>query len=184
MSEQIPTPPDPARPPDACRLPEPSTAPDAVFVSAPKFDGITFPYTTATLTGSVVSVKSSWQGPYPSPEAVERFEAILPGAFDRILRMAEENQRSENLLNQRAQTYLRDDIRRSHYFGAAVSTLAVCCSTACALTDHPTAAVALVGIPVMAVAKGFLAPRKADTSDESEPERVKPPAAGDAPTPG
>ena len=34
-------------------------------------------------------------GPLPPPETVERYELVLPGAFDRILTMAEQDQRNE-----------------------------------------------------------------------------------------
>ena len=30
-----------------------------------------------------------WQGQFPPPDAVEKYEAVLPGAFDRIVAMAE-----------------------------------------------------------------------------------------------
>jgi uncharacterized membrane protein len=33
-------------------------------------------------------------GPLPSPEMVERYELVLPGAFDRILTMAEKEQQA------------------------------------------------------------------------------------------
>ena len=33
-------------------------------------------------------------GPLPSPETVERYELVLPGAFDRILTMAENEQQA------------------------------------------------------------------------------------------
>jgi uncharacterized membrane protein len=38
-------------------------------------------------------------GTLPSPETVEQYELILPGAFDRILTMAEEEQKSKIKIN-------------------------------------------------------------------------------------
>jgi uncharacterized membrane protein len=121
---------------------------------------------------------STCQGPYPSPDAVERFEAILPGAFNRILTMAEKAQESQIRATESAQGYLQLDVRRSHYLGAAISVLAVLCSTGCALTGHTVAAVALVGIPVMAVARAFIktAPESSDDSAaEAQPQDVNDP---------
>jgi len=119
--------------------------------------------------------RSSWEGPYPSPDAVERFEAILPGAFNRILAMAEQAQESQIRATENAQAYLQSDVRRSHYLGAVISVLAVLCSTSCALTGHTVAAVALVGIPVMAVARAFVktGPESNDeAATEAEPQDV------------
>src|ERR1700722_7370195 len=33
-------------------------------------------------------LQQSWQGPYPPPHAIERYERALPGFFDRIVSMA------------------------------------------------------------------------------------------------
>ena len=41
---------------------------------------------------SVVQVSASWSGPIPPPGDIERYEAVLPGATDRILTMAEKAQ--------------------------------------------------------------------------------------------
>ena len=30
-----------------------------------------------------------WQGQYPPPEAIEHYEKVLPGSFDRMIAMAE-----------------------------------------------------------------------------------------------
>ena len=38
-------------------------------------------------------------GSLPSPEAVERYELVMSGAFDRILTMAEQEQQSKHELN-------------------------------------------------------------------------------------
>lgn len=137
------------------------------------------PYTDRTLL--TVQQSSSWQGPYPSPDAVERFEAILPGAFNRILTMAETAQDAEIRASSNAQKYLQSDVRRSNYLGAGISVLAVLCSTACALTDHTVAAVALVGIPVMAVARAFI---KRGSDDTAADDNQAPPQPNNGPPPG
>ncbi|HUC12454.1 MAG TPA: DUF2335 domain-containing protein, partial [Stellaceae bacterium] len=40
------------------------------------------------LMGAQQSVRL-WQAPYPPPEAIERYEKVLPGSFDRMIKMAE-----------------------------------------------------------------------------------------------
>ena len=44
-----------------------------------------------------------WQSPYPPPEHIKEYEAILPGTFDRIIKMAEEAQRAQIDSTRRAQ---------------------------------------------------------------------------------
>lgn len=34
-------------------------------------------------------LQQSWVGPYPPPEAVERYEKAMPGFFNRVVSMAE-----------------------------------------------------------------------------------------------
>ena len=40
----------------------------------------------------VVQQVQTWQSPYPPPEHIKEYEKILPGTFDRILKMAEQAQ--------------------------------------------------------------------------------------------
>jgi uncharacterized membrane protein len=49
---------------------------------------------------STIKAELSWHaGPLPSPETVERYELVLPGAFDRILTMAEKDQQDKFTCN-------------------------------------------------------------------------------------
>ena len=43
----------------------------------------------------VMAALTLHSGPLPPPETVERYELVLPGAFNRILTMAEQDQRNE-----------------------------------------------------------------------------------------
>ena len=40
-------------------------------------------------------VEASWTGPLPPPEALQRYDEILPGGADRIFRMAEDRHRHQ-----------------------------------------------------------------------------------------
>ena len=40
-------------------------------------------------------VEASWTGPLPPPQALQQYDEILPGAADRIFRMAEERHRHQ-----------------------------------------------------------------------------------------
>ena len=104
-----------------------------------------------------------WQGQFPPPDAVQKYEAVLPGSFDRIIRMAERLQEAQIDETKRAQDYTRDDARRGHWlgFGATIAAIlaAVVCAAIAAVTHVPGllwVAGALVGVPVMAVAKSLV----------------------------
>lgn len=56
--------------------------------------------------GQVAAVSAhmeSYQGPLPHPEHFQRYDAILPGAADRILRMAEAQSRHRQMIERREQ---------------------------------------------------------------------------------
>lgn len=52
---------------------------------------------------SVVAAKYTFSGPIPPPEALERYEKIAPGAADRILTMAEMEQRHRHAYEDKEQ---------------------------------------------------------------------------------
>jgi uncharacterized membrane protein len=126
-----------------------------------------------------------WQGQFPPPEAVGKYEAVLPGSFDRMIRMAERLQEAQIEETRRAQDYARDDTRRGHWLGFAATIAAIVGAIVCVivagLTHLPAmlwVAGALVGVPVMAVAKSLV--ETARTPSAADLMR----AAGNEPTAG
>ena len=98
----------------------------------------------------------SWQGPFPPPDAVERYERVTPGAFDRILGMAERAEAARIADTRQAQAYHRADIGRGHWLGFAVALAAIAAAVACAVAGYQWVAVTLVGVPVMSVGKSLV----------------------------
>lgn len=66
-----------------------------------------------------------WQGQFPPPDAVKSYEAILPGSFDRMIKMAERLQEAQIEETKRAQDYTAVDARRGQWLGFTASALAV-----------------------------------------------------------
>jgi uncharacterized membrane protein len=97
-----------------------------------------------------------WQGQFPPPEAVEKYEGVLPGSFDRMIKMAENLQAAQIEETRRAQEYTRDDSRRGHWLAFAAVALATVGAVVTATIGQPWVAAALVGIPVMGVAKALV----------------------------
>ncbi len=98
-----------------------------------------------------------WEGQFPPPEAIERYERVLPGAFDRIIAMAEASQRAQSADTKRADDYAQADARRGQWLGAATTWLAMGSAVGCiVLHGNSWVAVAFLSVPVMAVAKSLI----------------------------
>ena len=70
-----------------------------------------------------LQVRSEISGPLPSPEILAGYESILPGAAERILRMAEKSQDNRHEISMVALTETAADTRRGQRF-ALCSVLA------------------------------------------------------------
>jgi uncharacterized membrane protein len=71
------------------------------------------------LSESLATIRASLTvhaGPLPPPETVERYEMVLPGAFDRILTMAENDQRDKFEHNRELLTVYAHDNRSNWKF--------------------------------------------------------------------
>jgi hypothetical protein len=112
------------------------------------------------------------QGPLPAPEDLQRYDDLLPGAAERIIRMAEVEQRhrheqeskaisSELATREVLQATEKNRIdgvmssdKRGQYLGAAVSFLAI--SGAIYLApSQPVVAGFLVGLPILGIVKAL-----------------------------
>jgi uncharacterized membrane protein len=100
-----------------------------------------------------------WQGQFPPPDAIERYERVQPGAFNRIIAMAEFAQATQAADTKRAHDNVAGDTRRAQWLGFAVAVLAIVAASGCAIAGAYTGrlqifwvAGALLSMPVMAVA--------------------------------
>lgn len=101
-------------------------------------------------------------GPLPAPGDLEHYERICPGAADRILKVMEREQAHRQELTATIVETEAVNARRSLPIGGAVALLAVCGATLVGLFGSWEAAVALVGIPLAAIVRAFVAPRQGD----------------------
>jgi uncharacterized membrane protein len=143
--------------PQIAHRPNPKSASGQRVTAAPQL----------TLPG-ILQEGQHWTGAYPPPEAVERYERVLQGSFNRMVTMAEQLQ-----AQQISQAYfvLRNtqrDNRRGHWLGFLTTILAMVCALGCLFLDYPWVALAFVSIPVMAVAKALVESAKAPTTTESK----------------
>jgi uncharacterized membrane protein len=138
------------------------------------------------LTAQIQQSLQSWQGPYPPPEAVERYEKILPGTFDRMIGMAERLQEAQIAEANRSQNFLHADQKRGHYLGAATTILAMVGALIAVYLRSELVAGLFLSVPVMAVAKAFIDSARGrpgqstplETSPRAEPPPIQPSQTG------
>jgi uncharacterized membrane protein len=115
-----------------------------------------------------------WHGPYPPPEAIERYEKILPGTFHRMITMAEQLQNAQIEESKRVMDYTQNDTKRGHWLGAAVTVLAMGGALLSLKLGYPWVAGAFLSVPVMAVAKALI-----DSAKSQTPTQIIQAAAGE-----
>ena len=115
-----------------------------------------------------------WQSPYPPPEHIKEYEAILPGTFDRIIKMAEEAQRAQIDSTRRAQDNILADSKRGNYLGAIVTVLAMICAMVCVYKSAIWIASVFLSLPVMSVGKALIESAKA-RHDPTQSQSAQPP---------
>lgn len=94
-----------------------------------------------------------WQSQYPPPEAVERFEAVLPGSFDRILTMVERAQQAQIDAVEQVNRHLQADTKRGVWLGFVVAMGGLFGAGFCAYFAQPWVAGVFLGIPVLGLVR-------------------------------
>lgn len=119
-----------------------------------------------------------WQGQFPPPEAIERYVALQPDAFDRIIRMAEKGQDATIAASSQAMMLQATDTRRGQVLGFLVTAVAIAGAVALGIYGHAVVAGILVSVPVLSVANALidsetarrLAARQMATENTATPE--------------
>ena len=102
---------------------------------------------SSTLQVGVAAQVQVWQGQFPHPDTIERYEAVLPGAFDRIISMAEKQQTAVIESAAEARQLHQRDTRRGQVLGFAVTLVAILAAVVCAYLKANTVALVLVAVP-------------------------------------
>lgn len=107
-----------------------------------------------------------WSGALPRPEDFERYNSVVPDAAERILRMAEKEQEhrihlEEEIVPSNAKAGLR-----GQWLGAGVSAAALVLAAITSMSGAPwQVSVALVGVPVLSVARSLVTAFRTDGND-------------------
>lgn len=106
---------------------------------------------------TAASVSSQWTGPLPPPEALNRFNQVIPDGAERIFKMAEAEQAHRIALERDALQATVAEAKRGQRLGASISLLAVGGALVSVwLGAHWAVRVALVGVPLMGLAKAIV----------------------------
>lgn len=101
-------------------------------------------------------VREEYGGPLPHPRHFEQFEAICPGAADRILRMAEEEQQAQiELATIQLNGEIADRARGMHYGFLSLIAL-VGGAVVCGVTGHDVLAGAFLGAAALGTVARFV----------------------------
>lgn len=124
----------------------------------------------AVMQRSIVQT-TTWQGPIPSPDALQAYRMMVPDAPERILAMAEEEARvrrdqmqkdhdSENRAKEADIGKYHDDIKRGQIFAFLILLVVIGGVIALALNGHDGVAIALGGIGAAGIVSGFILGRR------------------------
>lgn len=93
----------------------------------------------------------------PHPDTLDRYNQIVPGAAERIIRMAEEDAAHLREIERQEQQAYTGNFRRGQWFGASVCVLAFVLAGYVAWLGHPAAAAVIGGgTPLAQLASAFL----------------------------
>ena len=99
---------------------------------------------------------TTWDGPVPPPAAAEAYERIHPGAFDRLLTLAESEAKTRREQEAADHAEYHRSVSRGQAYAFVLTLVAFICGTICAFLGQTTAAVAFVGATVVNLAAVFI----------------------------
>lgn len=110
---------------------------------------------------TVVTSATGWSGPLPPPEALDRFNAIIPNGADRIVTMAEKEQAHRIQMEMEGQRATVSEAKRGQFLGAVVSIVALGGAMYTAyIGAHWSVSVAFVGLTILGIVRALVRPRK------------------------
>lgn len=112
---------------------------------------------TSNKQDSLAIIKAERAGPLPPPQMLEHFNQIIPNGAERIFRMAEEEQAHRIYLEKTGRDASIAEAMRSQFLGFVISLFAIAATVVSVwLGAHITVSLALIGMPVMGLAKAIV----------------------------
>lgn len=117
--------------------------------------------------GALIARRSSFSGPMPPPDVLERYEAVVPGAAKDIVEEFKANGKHTREMTQRGLDGAINADRRSQWMASSLVFLGFVLIYALASTGHDWVAGVVAGTLLVAVITGFLTGKSSKTELES-----------------
>ena len=107
-------------------------------------------------SAQAIVMSESWSGPFPPPSVIEKYEDMVPGAADRILKMTE-NQTAHRIEIEKI--VIRGDSTRSYLgliFGFILSMAVISGGIYLVANGHDWAGGVLIGLDLIGLASVFV----------------------------
>lgn len=112
-------------------------------------------------------VSASFKGPLPPPALFEHYEQALTGSVDRILRLAENEQRHRHEWEHTALQAQKGDNKRGQTFGFLIGLAGLVSTVACAALGKEHAALASAGVVIAGIVSTFFKRTRQTEADEN-----------------
>lgn len=110
-------------------------------------------------TGGVQIHHAAFHGPMPPPSLLLGYENIVPGAAERILRMAEEDSKHMREMDKAALDAAAREVKRGQIFGLLIGLAALGASMLAIAMGAPTVAGVIGGTTVVGLVSVFIVGR-------------------------
>jgi len=98
-----------------------------------------------------------WSGPLPPPEALARFNDIVPNGAERIFKMAEDEQEHRIASERTGLVASIAEAKRGQLLGASISIISlISAGISVYLGAHLAVTALMVGVPIMGLAKSIV----------------------------
>lgn len=104
----------------------------------------------------IIAAGKFYSGPIPDPHTLQQYEKILPGAADRILAMAEKEQKNRHENNSKLIKELTLNSRYGIIIAGILSLLCIVAGVVCALADKTLFGLFIGGGGISVIAATFL----------------------------
>ncbi len=114
------------------------------------------PVNRQSLKVEAVSLQTAYSGPIPRAQELGDYNAVVPGAAERILRMAEKNLQHQIETETLALNSAREEARRGQIFAFLIAFLAFSSSIAAMIMGFPSVAIVIGGTTVVSLTIAFI----------------------------
>lgn len=113
-------------------------------------------------------MSAHWHGPLPAPNDFGGYEAVLPGAANRILSMAERSNETQNGTMEKA---VDAEIRLAsvgQFMAFAIATACTVVAVVFFALGNEVAGLAFIGFPIIMLVRSFLPDKRPATKPDQE----------------